>query len=30
VHDRLVVAGIDADRLTLWSLRDGKWVLEGY
>jgi hypothetical protein len=24
-NERLVVAGVDADRLTLWSLRDGDW-----
>jgi hypothetical protein len=24
-NERLVVAGVDADRLTLWSLRDGAW-----
>ncbi len=27
-NERLVVAGIDADRLTLWTLRDGAWDAE--
>jgi hypothetical protein len=27
-NDRLVVAGIDADRLTLWTLRDDSWDAE--
>jgi hypothetical protein len=26
--DGLVVAGVDADRLTVWSLRDGSWDAE--
>jgi hypothetical protein len=30
VNDRLVVAGIDGDRLTLWSLRDGAWDADTY
>ena len=28
--ERLVVAGVDADRLTLWSLRDGDWQANTY
>ena len=27
-NDRLVVAGIDADRLTLWTLGDDAWDAE--
>lgn len=29
-NERLVVAGIDADRLTLWSLLDGAWKAATY
>ena len=29
-NDRLVVAGVDADRLTLWSLRGGAWEADTY
>lgn len=29
-NERLVVAGVDADRLTLWTLRDGDWRAESY
>jgi hypothetical protein len=28
--ERLVVGGVDADRLTLWSLRDGDWRADTY
>jgi hypothetical protein len=28
--ERLVVAGVDADRLTLWSLRNGDWRADPY
>jgi hypothetical protein len=29
-NERLVVAGVDADQLTLWSLRDSAWEAETY
>ena len=29
-NERLVVAGVDFDRLTLWSLRDGDWLADRY
>lgn len=29
-NDRLVVAGVDGDRLTLWSLRNGTWESDRY
>ena len=28
--ERLVVAGVDADRLTVWSLRDGDWQADTF
>ena len=29
-NERLVVAGVDADRLTLWSLRESTWEAKTY
>ena len=29
-NGRLVVAGVDADRLTLWTLRDSTWDADTY
>lgn len=29
-NERLIVAGVDADRLTLWSLRDDTWEAKTY